>query len=268
MNYIRHLSAAFEQMDADTRLTPYHISLYMALFRRWNLNFFRNPISVSRDELMRLSKIGSVNTYTKCLKELDQFGYIRYEPSFNPHRGSLIYLYSFDKGSDTGTDTGCEIAVRPYTNNTNSLNSENESNLGEPSKKMETGLNDLEMKRKLSPSLANEIPTDDGKKWRQKKKGAAGYGPDIPPPEDHVKIYFEEKGYPPVEAEKFYNYFESNGWLVGGRSKMKDWKAAARNWMLNAQKFNAYAKDQRNHQQGPKPGNLHTGNGKDYSEPL
>lgn len=254
MNYIKHLSAAFQQMDADTRLTPYHISLYMALFRRWNLNFFKNPISVSRDELMRLSKIGSVNTYTKCLKQLDQFGYIRYEPSYNPHRGSLIYLYSFDKGDDKGTDTGSEIAVRPYTNNTNPLNNENETNLGERAKNFDRGSNAKEMKEK--------------EKLRQKKKEAAGYGPDIPPLEAHVKIYFDEKGYPPVEAEKFYNYFQSNGWLVGGRSKMKDWKAAARNWMLNAQKFNTYAKDQRNHQPGPKPGNLHSGTGKDYGEPL
>ncbi|MAE84401.1 MAG: transcriptional regulator [Flammeovirgaceae bacterium] len=268
MNYIRHLSAVFEQMDTDTRLTPYHISLYMTLFRRWNLNFFRNPISVSRDELMRLSKIGSVNTYTKCLKELDYFGFIKYEPSYNPHRGSLIYLYSFDKGSDKGTDYGSEIALRPYTNNLNSLNSENKTNLDEPSKKMETGLNDLEMKRKLSPPLANEIPTDVGKKLRQKKKIAAGYGPDIPPLEEHVQIYFDEKGYPFVEAEKFFNYFQSNGWLVGGRTKMKDWKAAARNWMLNAQKFNAYPKDQRNNQLSPKPGKLHSRTDKDYGEPL
>ena len=254
MNYIKHLSAAFQQMDADTRLTPYHISLYMALFRRWNLNFFRNPISVSRDELMRLSKIGSVNTYTKCLKQLDQYGYVRYEPSYNPHRGSLIYLYSFDKGSETGADTGSEIAVRPYTNNTNPLNSENETNLGEQAENFDNASNDSKMKKK--------------EKLRQKKKEVSGYGPDIPPLEDHVKIYFDEKGYPPVEAEKFYNYFQSNGWLVGGRSKMKDWKAAARNWMLNAQKFNAYAKDQRNYQPGPKPGNLHSGTGKDYGEPL
>lgn len=70
-------------------------------------------------------------------------------------------------------------------------------------KKMETGSNDLEMKKK--------------EKLRQKKKEVSGYGPDIPPLEDHVKIYFDEKGYPPVEAEKFYNYFQSNGWLVGGR---------------------------------------------------
>lgn len=239
MNYIRHLSAVFEQIDTEKKLTPYHISLYMALFRRWNLNFFKNPISVSRDELMRLAKIGSVNTYTKCLKELERLGYIRYEPSYNPHRGSLIYLYSFDKGGDTGS----EIAVRPFKNNTNN---ENKTNLGKQAQKNDADLNDLKMK----------------------KKSASGYGPDIPPEEAHVKIYFDEKGYPSVEAEKFYNYFQSNGWLVGGRSKMKDWKAAARNWMLNAQKFNSNGKNQRNHQSSPKPGNLHTGTDKNYSEPL
>lgn len=32
-----------------------------------------------------------------------------------------------------------------------------------------------------------------------------------------------------VNAEKFVNYYTSNGWMVG-KSKMKDWKAAVRNW--------------------------------------
>ncbi|TLX78456.1 hypothetical protein E9993_01895 [Labilibacter sediminis] len=58
-----------------------------------------------------------------------------------------------------------------------------------------------------------------------------------PPPLNHIKIYFQQKGHPETEAERFFNYYESNGWMVGGRSKMKDWKAAARNWMLNIQKF-------------------------------
>ena len=30
-----------------------------------------------------------------------------------------------------------------------------------------------------------------------------------------------------MEADKFYNYFSSNGWLVGGKTPMKDWRAAA-----------------------------------------
>ena len=32
-----------------------------------------------------------------------------------------------------------------------------------------------------------------------------------------------------VDCERFFNYYESNGWKVG-RNSMKDWKATARNW--------------------------------------
>ena len=38
-----------------------------------------------------------------------------------------------------------------------------------------------------------------------------------------------------VDAEKFFDYYESNGWMVG-RTKMKNWKAAARNWSRNQSK--------------------------------
>ena len=72
MNYIRHLTGVFQCMDNDKRLTPFHISLYMVLFRQWNNNRFKNPISIARDELMKAAKIGSVNTYTKALKQLHQ----------------------------------------------------------------------------------------------------------------------------------------------------------------------------------------------------
>lgn len=116
--------ALFRSVPADGCRYQAHALPYQfvhGLVQAMESQFFKNPISVSRDELMRLSKIGSVNTYTKCLKELDRYGYVRYEPSYNPHRGSLIYLYSFDKGSETGADTGSEIAVRPYTNNTNRI---------------------------------------------------------------------------------------------------------------------------------------------------
>jgi len=36
-----------------------------------------------------------------------------------------------------------------------------------------------------------------------------------------------------VEAEKFMNHYTSNGWLIGGKSPMKDWKASVRNWLIN-----------------------------------
>ena len=37
-----------------------------------------------------------------------------------------------------------------------------------------------------------------------------------------------------VEAEKFFNFYESNGWKVG-KNPMKDWKASVRSWESNSQ---------------------------------
>lgn len=39
-----------------------------------------------------------------------------------------------------------------------------------------------------------------------------------------------KKEFPTFNAEHFFNYYQSNGWMVG-RNKMKDWKATVKNWM-------------------------------------
>lgn len=48
---------------------------------------------------------------------------------------------------------------------------------------------------------------------------------------EDVKELFIEQGSTSYQAERFFNYYESNGWKVG-RDPMKNWKAAARNWIL------------------------------------
>lgn len=246
MNYIKHLTGVFHCMDNDSRLTPYHISLYMVLFRQWNNNRFKNPISIARDEVMKASKIGSVNTYTKTLKELNQFQYIRYLPSYNPHLGSHVYLYSFDNSTDNGSDKSSEIAVRPSINIVNN-------------KKMET----LKNENTQAQNFENQ-----SKKMKEMNNSNPEPNPNtIPPSLEHLIIYFNEKEFSATEAEKFFNYFESNGWLVGGKSPMKDWKAGARNWMLNAKKFNQNRAKPVSQSQ-PTPGKLQTDSRKNYEEPL
>lgn len=47
---------------------------------------------------------------------------------------------------------------------------------------------------------------------------------------NELKDYIKERG-DIISAERFYNYYESNGWKVG-KNKMKSWKAAVRNWEL------------------------------------
>ena len=69
------------------------------------------------------------------------------------------------------------------------------------------------------------------------------------------------------QAEKFLNYFESNGWLVGGRTPMKNWTAAANNWILNSKQFALTKTNTASNQQHP-AGKLHTETNKNYDEPL
>lgn len=312
MNYIKHLTGFFEKVAIDKTLNPTHVSLYVALFQFWNCNRFKNPISISRDEVMRISKISSKATYHKCLRNLHALGYINYEPSYNPFKGSHVFLFNFSedlkpipKNEKTTTPknelvfelvneqamnklctscgTGTEQALVPYINNTNIPNISNNLkivNLDDQAKKNE---ND-------GGFLKNEAKDQKEKKLREKKKSVSDSptpiennhkivgkefletsrvssrkdSRDLNPTIENVKAYFLEQNFPELEAIKFFNYFSSNGWLVGGKTPMIDWQAAAQNWILNAQNFkhntNTTPAHHRHH--------LGTTIDKDYSEPL
>lgn len=50
-----------------------------------------------------------------------------------------------------------------------------------------------------------------------------------PPSVEDVRAYCVEQGYQSISPEGFVDYYTANGWMVG-KSRMKDWKAAVRNW--------------------------------------
>lgn len=52
-----------------------------------------------------------------------------------------------------------------------------------------------------------------------------------PPTLKQVEEYCQERDNS-VDAERFIDFYESKGWMVG-KNKMKDWKAAVRNWERN-----------------------------------
>jgi len=120
VNYIIHQKNINLKMVEDNSIYSTHISLYNALFQIWNECGFDTELSINRNDVMKLSKIGSANTYTKCLKQLDKLGYIKYKPSYNPLVGSKVEIYRFDKGTDKGTgkssskgtDKGCDTLYK------------------------------------------------------------------------------------------------------------------------------------------------------------
>lgn len=103
VNYIVHHKEAFlKLMEED--VTAIDISIYNTLFLLWNNAEFDDKLSINRNEIMMMSKVGNANTYTKSLRKLDELGFIKYFPSNNPMRGSIITICRFDNSSDNSTE--------------------------------------------------------------------------------------------------------------------------------------------------------------------
>jgi len=85
-----------------------------------------------------------------------------------------------------------------------------------------------------------------------------------------------EKGWPELEAQKFYNHYQSIGWKIGGKIKIENWHACAKNWILKSEELKtekqvSHFKDKSNFPtEGKTKGgsNLHTFRNKDYNQPL
>lgn len=72
--------------------------------------------------------------------------------------------------------------------------------------------------------LNNEMKRNEIKKKGIKKKADAFRPPQL----SEIEAYCRDRGNS-VDSEKFYNFYQSKGWMVG-KNKMKDWKAAVRTW--------------------------------------
>lgn len=226
MNYIKHMTSFFSKVSQDTRLNPSHVSLYMALFQLWNMNRFLSPFILNRADAMMLSRIGSLNTYHKCMHELNEYGYIEYSPSHNPMVGSLVNMFIFDTTSDTSivqplrqprrkNDTTADTSSAPFYKHTKHLNKTRERDNSHSQVKIFNSPNQYE-----------------------------------------VEQFFKSESFPAVEAQIFFNHYQSNGWKMGCKTSITDWQAAARKWMLNG----VSSKKQ--------PSPIKINNNKNYAEPL
>jgi len=78
------------------------------------------------------------------------------------------------------------------------------------------------------------IPTSNNDVGTGKRKNFS------PPLLDELKKYLSEKNII-IDPERFIDFYQSKNWMVG-KNKMKDWKAAVRNWNRN----NAGSKNETN----------------------
>jgi hypothetical protein len=217
---------------------------------------------------MKVSKIQSKATYHKCIRELNDFGYLSYHPSYNPFKGSLVYLFNFQSavnkvnkqpkietsselavnGYRTKNETSTEQALVPYINNTNNTKQQTEVNGHSQKKSYEKNNQSSKVDsseyagtRKKSAGAAEieeRLLSEGGSFSKTDSSEYVEASRQKRPLREEVRIYFFTMQWPEQEAVKFYNYYESNGWLVGGKSTMLNWQASAQNWMINSCMFN------------------------------
>jgi hypothetical protein len=89
---VQLLTAFMPKARDDPRIGPAHISLYMALLCLWYEKKGEDPLYIFSHELMPLCKLAGLATYHRSIRELSQYGYIKYVPSYNQYLGSLVYL--------------------------------------------------------------------------------------------------------------------------------------------------------------------------------
>ncbi len=92
MESIKPLSDFFAATAGDGRISLTHIAVYAALLHYRALNGFRNPIQAYSHQVMPLARISAQATYHRCIKELHEYGYIRYCPSFKRNQASTIHF--------------------------------------------------------------------------------------------------------------------------------------------------------------------------------
>lgn len=103
---------------------------------------------------------------------------------------------------------------------------------GKVSKPKQTEANGSKRKQNEAKAKQTEAPSPSPSPIPSPSPKESGHF--VPPTAEQVSDYCIENGYQ-VDAERFVNFYSSKGWMVG-KSKMKDWKAAVRNWSARDKK--------------------------------
>ena len=134
------------------------------------------------------------------------------------HSGTLVTICNYDRysgffkepntPSNTPSNTGSNTYPNTAANNDIRNIEENQEN-------KEVVVESIVAQPQQTPTAPKE----------KKKRSSSAF---VKPTFEECMAYAQEKGYQ-WNIERFFNYYESNGWRVG-QNPMKNWKAAMRTW--------------------------------------
>ena len=218
-SYAKHwFEFAFENCD---KVTATHGILFFWLVELNNRLGWVKSFQITSSQNMQAICCKSYNTYKKCFDDLIDWGFVQMiKQSKNQYQCNVIALSNFDKAHDKAPTKAIDKAVMNHLMN---HNESTEQSIDDIHKTINNKtINNKTTNYKPDPieilEYMNKLNSDVGNRWTESK----------------VR----------TEAQKFFNYYESNGWLVG-KNPMQNWKASAINWMNSANTKKQNNNDQR-----------------------
>ena len=92
METLAPLSDFFLAIENDGRINITHIGIYAALLQYWKEHQYANPLQVFSSDIMHKAKISAKSTYHKSIRDLSDYGYLKYIPSFKRNQGSKVFI--------------------------------------------------------------------------------------------------------------------------------------------------------------------------------
>ena len=211
MNYMAELNAFDDWVDENESLSPTARLLYIQLLQRCNKARWIQPFTVSLSRLAFKTGL-SISGVQKARNQLKQYGLI----DWKSRSGQQSAEYTITPLVGTGYQ-------QTYQQQEQQQYQQVEQQPYQQPYHIERH------KTKDINTTSNEVvyveQPKDNPKLEKKKTTRKVF---VKPTPLEIQSYVDEQNLK-IDAERFFDYYEGNGWKIG-RNPMKDWKATARNW--------------------------------------
>ena len=92
MNSVEAIGQFMARALDDARIGPLHISVFVAIVYLQSVQGGGRCVEISARKLMPVAKIGGLAPYHRVIRQLHAYGYIKYEPSYNPEIPSRVFI--------------------------------------------------------------------------------------------------------------------------------------------------------------------------------
>ena len=212
MGYIDEINAFQQWLLTATNVSATDIALWYALMHYNNTTGWKREFNVAIKTL-EVSTKSTKPTVIKARNKLKQLGLIDFI-SREGNQSAIYRMIPFRKEFELNNFT--QMDTQSYTQmDTQSYT------------QMDT-IHRLDKTRLLSTNT-NVLVEGESPPAKEKKKSTRKVF--VKPTPTEIQTYVDEHQLN-VDVERFFDYYEGNGWKVG-KNPMKDWKATARNWSRN-----------------------------------